>query len=194
MNLSAKLVIHRLRQHFTLQTSSRLSAEACLKYPVLYQRSLPLKENLIYVIDDPDFELRTYDLSHVLLLFVGSDYPLSLIGNPNVCFIESGFSTAWIFQVLQEIFEIYNDWAQNIFQLQRHAPSVQKLLELSSAAIPNPLSVASMDFRLIGATDEALDSLKDSVFGSTEETQVVVNSLKNDPNYGKTVLQEGYYY
>lgn len=194
MNLSAKLIIHKLRQHFQLHTSDRISSEPCLKYPVLYQNDLPLKANLIYVIDDPDFLVPLYDLRQVLLLFVGKTDSISLTGNPNICIIDSEVSTAWVFQVLQEIYEVYNDWTQNIFQLTRHAPSVQKLLEISMAAIPNPLSVASMDFRLVGATDDDFDNLKDSVFGSTEETQVVVNSLKNDPNYEKTAMHTGYYY
>ncbi len=194
MNLSAKLIVRLLRQHFPLKTSAQLSAEPCLKYPVLYQKGLPLKENLIYVIDETDFVWREHDLDNVLLLFAGIRPGAALLKYPNVCMIESDAPPAWIFQVIQEIYQTYNEWQQNIFQLMNSASSVQRLLEISAEAIRNPMIIIGMDFTIIGSVGFYLENLKDSVFGSSEETLPVVNALKNDVNYEKAADKKGYFY
>lgn len=194
MNLSAKLVIFYLRRHFSLKTSARISAEPCLKYPVLYQKGLPLKEYLIYVAEETDFLLREHDLDHVLLLIKGKKMEHTLEKYPNVCLIESEASAAWIFQILQETFQIYNEWQQEIFKLMSTASSVQRLLDVSSEAIPNPMVVIGMDFTVIGSVGMRLDNLKDSVFGSSEETLPIVNALKNDLNYENAFRKTGFFY
>lgn len=194
MNLSAKLILYKLRQHFSITASNRISANPCLKYPVLYQSSLPLKDNLIYVIDDPNFILHSHNLKNVLLIFVGDSFKGNFQNIPNVCKIDSDISTAWVFQVLQEIFQIYNEWAQDIFSLMSSAPTVQKLLELSMDAITNPLAVTGMDFTIIGSTDERVSNLKNHVFGSNEETLPVVNALKSDENYINATERTGFFY
>ncbi len=194
MNLSAKLIIRLLRQHFPLKTSAKISALPCLKYPVLYQKGLPLKEDLIYVIDEKDFVWREHNLDHVLLLFAGVRPGAALFKYPNVCVIGSDASAAWIFQVIQEIYQTYNEWQQNIFQLMNSASSVQRLLEISADAIKNPMIIIGMDFTIIGSVGLYLENLKDSIFGSSEETLPVVNALKNDMNYEKAAGKKGWFY
>lgn len=194
MNLSAKLVLFRLRQHFSVSTSDHISSTPCLKYPVLYQKSLPLTDNLIYVIDDPAFEVHTSNPGQVMLLFIGTAYPVSLKNHPNVCFIESEVSTAWVFQVLQEIYQIYNAWSEHIFQLMSRTPNINRLLEISAEAIPNSMFVIGMDFTILGTSNLQLDHLKNSVLGSDEATQPIVNALKNDRNYQNAIYHTGYFY
>ncbi|MDO4339902.1 MAG: helix-turn-helix domain-containing protein [Eubacteriales bacterium] len=194
MNLSAKLVVFYLRRHLSLRTSAKISAEPCLKYPVLYQKGLPLREQLIYVIDEADFLLSRHNLNRVLLLLTGKYADKTLEKYPNVCLIESEASAAWILQLLQEIFQIYNEWQQEIFKLMSSASSVQRILDISSEAIHNPMTVIGMDFTVIGSVGMQMDNLKDSVFGSSEETLPIVNALKNDPNYENAVRKRGFFY
>ncbi|MBQ0001452.1 MAG: helix-turn-helix domain-containing protein [Clostridiales bacterium] len=194
MNLSAKLVLYKLKQYFMVSSSSRISAQPCLKYPVLYQNSLPLKDNLIYVIDDPAFILHTHNLGNVMLILVGKHFRFPFQSAPNICRIESDASAAWVLQVLQETFQVYNEWQQNIFQLMSASASVQKLLELSADAITNPITIIGMDFTILGSTVEQTSHLRNNVLGSNDETLSVVNALKKDPNYINAEEKSGFFY
>lgn len=195
MELSAKLVINHLKQHFKMKTSDNLSADQVLKYPVLYNRSLPLKEGLIFVIDDPSFSLSHSDPGKTLLILIGKKVQLDVKKYSNICVISSDVSTALVFQVLQEVFEIYNDWCQNIFQMMTSAPTVQRLLDVSSFAITNPMMVIGMDFTVLGSIRaKNLQNLRNSIFGSDELTKPIVDSLKSDANYHEAAGRSGFFF
>lgn len=90
-------------------------------------------------------------------------------------------------------FRKYEEWNQDLFDLILNQPSVQKLIDLSTSVIPNPMTVIGLDFTVIATGNQPDSQLKDGIFGSTEETQNVVNSLKQDSNYEEAQYRTGYF-
>lgn len=196
MNLSAQLIIYHLRQKFQLAASSWLSSEPYLEYPVLYQPPEILSDGKIYLTDDPDFLLPSHHLSKTLVILTGGSHYLEEEDYPNLCILQEKASLSEVLAVLQEIFRKYEEWNQRLFQLILEQASVQKLVDATENIIPNPMSIIGLDFTLIasGNGQKSDGELKDGIFGSTEETQNIVNSLKHDLNYAEAQYRTGYFY
>ena len=194
MKLSAQLIIYHLRQHFSAAASSWLSSEPHLEYPVIYQSPGPLAGGKIYISDDPDFLVPSHHLSETLVILTGKSRYLEEDDYPNLCILQENVSAVSVLSFLQEIFRKYEEWNQDLFDLILNQPSVQKLIDLSTSVIPNPMTVIGLDFTVIATGNQPDSQLKDGIFGSTEETQNVVNSLKQDSNYEEAQYRTGYFY
>ena len=194
MKLSAQLIIYHLRQHFSAAASSWLSSEPHLEYPVIYQAPGPLAGGKIYISDDPDFLVPSHHLSETLVILTGKSRYLEEDDYPNLCILQENVSAVSVLSFLQEIFLKYEEWNQGLFDLILNQPSVQKLIDLSTSVIPNPMTVIGLDFTVIATGNQPDNQLKDGIFGSTEETQNVVNSLKQDSNYEEAQYRTGYFY
>ena len=118
-----------------------------------------------------------------LVILTGKSRYLEEDDYPNLCILQETVSAVSVLSFLQEIFLKYEEWNQGLFDLILNQPSVQKLIDLSTSVIPNPMTVIGLDFTVIATGNQPDNQLKDGIFGSTEETQNVVNSLKQDSNY-----------
>ncbi len=196
MKLSAQLIVYHLRQSFPLTASSWLSYEPHLEYPVFYQSPESLADGKIYLTDDPDFLIPSHHLSKTLVILTGGSHYLEEEDYPNLCILKEIVSPARVLSVLQEIFQKYEKWNQELFQLILEQSSVQKLIDATEMIIPNPMAVIGLDFTLIASRDypDPDTELKDGILGSTEETQHIVNSLKHDINYTEAQYRTGYFY
>lgn len=194
MKLSAQIIVYHLRKKYRLASSPWLSAEPHLDYPVLYCSPHPLQDGRIYLTDDPGFLLPSHHLSKTLLVLTGKHHILQEEDYPNLCILQDDYSVADILSYIQEIFRIYEDWNQKISDLMLSQPSVQRLLDLTDIIIPNPMAVIGLDFTVVASKGCFHESLKNSVYGSTEETQNVVNSLKHDINYMEAMHRTGYFF
>ena len=72
--------------------------------------------------------------------------------------------------------------------------SIQKLLDLSSSILPNPMMLIGMDFTIIASRGTSFGELPSSVLGSNEETADLILALKQDPNYEAAFHRIGYFY
>lgn len=194
MNLSARLITWHLNRQYKTQLSSWLSSEPHLQYPVYYDSRRPLRDGLIYLIDDPGFQLPTHRLSRILLILVGNQFTMSVEDYPNLCILPGAVSMPEVFSFLQETFEQYEQWNQALFESRLAGSTVQHLLNLTDRIIPNPMLVIGMDFTIIASKKLSYGELKNSVLGSSESTRELVNALKQDPNYEEAFHRTGYFY
>ena len=194
MNLSAKLVIYQLQKYFTVDLPAHLTTEPNLGYPVIYNKDRNLRSGLIYVTDDASLIPSVHTLKDILYIIVDDCSDFSLMRYTNVCRIRQDASTAWVLQVLQEIFQIYNDWQADLFHQMLDTPSVQNLLEVSGRAIDNPMVVFSMDFHCIGGLRPPFEDLLNTTLGNTDESMLITNALKTDPNYQKAVEEDSCFF
>ena len=161
---------------------------------MIYQSPGPLAGGKIYISDDPDFLVPSHHLSETLVILTGKSRYLEEDDYPNLCILQENVSAVSVLSFLQEIFRKYEEWNQDLFDLILNQPSVQKLIDLSTSVIPNPMTVIGLDFTVIATGNQPDSQLKDGIFGSTEETQNVVNSLKQDSNYEEAQYRTGYFY
>lgn len=195
MNLSALLITWHLKKKYPgLLTSSWLSREPHLKYPVYYSGEKKFANGLIYLLDPPSVSLSGRHLSKCLLILTGNHADISLQDYPNVCIMPDGVCANHVLAYIQEIFSLYQQWNQELTESRLMNFPVQHLIDLTDRIIPNPMMIIGMDFTIIASKKLSYGELKDSVLGSTELTQPLVNALKQDPNYEEAYNRTGYFY
>lgn len=194
MNLSACLIVYHLKKIYPeLTVSSWISNEAHLKYPV-YDNGSPLEDNLIYIIDTCRQSRLPRHLSKKMLLFTGAARNISVSDSPNCCILPQGTDADDVFFHVQKIFNLYQEWNQSLMDSRLSHGSVQQLIDLTDAVIPNPMMVIGMDFTIIASKKLTYGALKDSILGSTESTLPLVNALKQDASYEEAFYRTGYFY
>lgn len=195
MNLSALFITWHLKQTYPgLLASSWLSREPHLKYPVCYGGESRFTGGLIYLLDDAHVSLSGQHLSKCMLIFTGGRTELPLQDYPNVCIMPEGVAMHEVLACIQEIFSRCQQWNQDLTESRLMNSPVQNLIDLTDRIIPNPMMVIGMDFTIIASKKLAYGELRDSVLGSTELTQPLVNALKQDPNYEEAYHRTGYFY
>lgn len=194
MKLSALLISYYLQKQYEMTASLWLSSEPHLKYPVYYEGQNVIEDGLIYVINNPDFIPPTHRLSKVFLIFTGNQFDVSVAEYPNVCILPASALCGQVFAYLQEIFSLYEEWNQSLFESRLKNSSIQHLLNLTDHIIPNPMTVIGMDFTVVAAKKTSYGELKNSVLGSNEETRALVNSMKQDANYTEAYNRTGYFF
>lgn len=193
MKLSALLITYHLQKQYDTTASLWLSSEPHLKYPVYYGGQ-SFDEGLIYVIDDPGCPLPTHRLSKVFIIFTGNQFAVSVTEYPNVCILPAEIPSIQVLAYLQEVFSLYEEWNQSLFESRLKNASVQNLLDLTDRIIPNPMMVIGMDFTIVAMKKTSYGELKNSVLGSNEETRALVNSVKQDANYTEAYNRTGYFF
>ena len=195
MYLSALLVAwHIQKQYPQTIVSSWLSRDPILKYSIKYEGSFLPDNGIIYLVDDPGLPLPARRLSKNMVLFTGRCAHLSESCRPSYCFLPEAFTAEELLSFLQRLYDRYDRWNQSLMDSRLANGSIQQLLDLTDPVIPNPMMVAGKDFSIIASKKLTYGKLKNSVLGSTEATQPIVNALKQDVYYEESFDRTGYFY
>lgn len=111
-----------------------------------------------------------------------------------MCIIPEDIPVNIVFNRIQDIFILYDQWNQSLMDSRLRNASIQELLDLTASVIPNPIMLIGMDFTIIASRDWNLSDLSNSVLGSTENSWAIVDSLKQDPHYEEAFYKTGYFY
>ena len=111
-----------------------------------------------------------------------------------MCIIPEDIPVNIVFNRIQDIFILYDQWNQSLMDSRLRNASIQELLDLTASVIPNPIMLIGMDFTIIASRDWNLSDLSNSVLGSTENSWAIVDSLKQDPHYEEAFCKTGYFY
>ncbi|MCC8164190.1 MAG: helix-turn-helix domain-containing protein [Lachnospiraceae bacterium] len=194
MKLSALLITWHLKKKYTLAVSDWLSAEPHLRYPLTYDGKGNLEDGILYMSDDPDFAMPSHKLSKTFLILTGAAFHVSPSDYPNLCILPESVSLRELASFLQEIFALYEEWNQSLFDSRLSSASIQQLLDLTDRVIPNPMMLVGMDFTVIASKKTAFGRMEPPILGSDEETRDLVNALKSDQNYEEAAYRTGYFY
>ena len=195
MNLSALLITYHLRKKYPgVVFSSWLSCEPHLKYPVYYEGRNSFEDGLIYLLDNSELPIPNRHLSKNMILLAGGHFAVSEQDYPNLCILPPDVSMNEALIYIQEIFNCYQQWNQSLIESRLSNASVQNLLDLTDRIIPNPMMVIGMEFTIIASKKLTYGELKNSVLGSSEKTQPLVNALKQDSNYEEAYNRIGYFF
>lgn len=192
MLLSPRLIIWYLKKEYEGQASHIRTSDPCLKYAVYHDGKAPCGENLVHIAEEvPEDFLR--NPMHSLLIVTRELDPEFLQQHPNIFAVPGGNSLA-LMESVGRIFQKYDEWSQSLFESRMMNGSIQKLLDLTDAVIPNPAVVIGMDFTIIASKKSPFGPLPNAVFGSTEETADQILALKQDPAYEAAFYRVGYFY
>ena len=193
MKLSAKLICYHLQKSFPLHTS-RLDTFPTLSCTSCFEKNTVLQNGRVYLITDPDFQLTFHHPKNILFLMIGKIYQNYELTQPNMCIIPEDIPVNIVFNRIQDIFILYDQWNQSLMDSRLRNASIQELLDLTASVIPNPIMLIGMDFTIIASRDWNLSDLSNSVLGSTENSWAIVDSLKQDPHYEEAFYKTGYFY
>lgn len=193
MKLSAKLICYHLQKSFSMHTS-RLDTSPTLSCPSCFEKNTVLQDGRVYLITDPDFQLTFHHPKNILFLMIGKIYQNYELTQPNMCIIPEDIPVNIVFNRIQDIFILYDQWNQSLMDSRLRNASIQELLDLTASIIPNPMMLIGMDFTIIASRDWNLSDLSNSVLGSTENSWAIVDSLKQDPHYEEAFYKAGYFY
>ena len=193
MKLSAKLICYHLQKSFSMHTS-RLDTSPTLSCPSCFEKNTVLQDGRVYLITDPDFQLTFHHPKNILFLMIGKIYQNYELTQPNMCIIPEDIPVNIVFNRIQDIFILYDQWNQSLMDSRLRNASIQELLDLTASIIPNPMMLIGMDFTIIASRDWNLSDLSNSVLGSTENSWAIVDSLKQDPHYEEAFYKTGYFY
>ena len=195
MYLSTSLIVYHLKKQYgKIQVSDWISYNPLLKYPVHYDGKINRSGGVIYLVDGTNYPLPTHHLLKNMVIFIG-DAPIhSEQSRPNCCFLPTGTDIHEVSAFLHEVFDLYEQWNRRLVDSRLENAPVQNLVDLTEDIIPNPMMVIAMDFTIIASKKLSYGKLKNSVLGSNEATQPLVNALKQDINYEEAYNRTGYFY
>jgi len=194
MKLSAAFIIDQLEKTYKVSKSTSISKEPCLIDATLYTPGMKLHDFTVYVVKKEELNsLREYKKlpENCLFVIVGN----SNTSTPNVCILEDGENQLEVFSHIQEIFNTYNTWQDDLIQAYLRGESVKTMLEISVPVLKNSLFVVGMDFTILDAVYIDPTIPQEKVFGSTENTHCLVTALKNSELYYKVKdLKDVFYF
>jgi hypothetical protein len=155
---------------------------------------MKLHDFTVYVVDKEELNtLKEYRSLPENCLFV-------IVGNantsiPNTCILEDGENKLDVFSQIQEIFNTYNTWQDDLIQAYLKGESVKTLLQISVPVLKNSLFVVGMDFTILDAVYIDPSIPQEKVFGSTKNTHCWVTALKNSELFYKVKeLKDVFYF
>ena len=76
---------------------------------------------------------------------IGKAYQNYELSQPNMCIIPEDLPVNTVFNKLQDIFILYDQWNQSLMDSRLRNASIQELLDLTTSIIPNPMMLIGMD-------------------------------------------------
>lgn len=113
MKLSARLICYHLQKSFPLHTS-RLDTFPTLSCPSHFEKNTSLQDGRVYLITDPDFQLTFHHPKNILFLMIGKIYQNYELTQPNMCIIPEDIPVNIVFNRIQDIFILYDQWNQSL--------------------------------------------------------------------------------
>ncbi len=196
MKLSARLIVYYLQQKYQVMASAYLTSEPLLKYPRICRESDPGQANLVYIVDTMDFFLPDRLLASSLVVLTGNLFPDFTQGAPNYCILPRNVSTEEVMDEIQDLFNLYETWNEELTHSRLNNDSIQDLLDITGRRLipSNPIMLIGMDFTIIASRGTSYGDLRNNVLGTNENTVDLVNSLKNDTNYAEAYYKDGYFF
>ena len=75
--------------------------------------------------------------------------------------MEGSWDIFRVFNLVQEIFNRYDSWEEQLWSILRHGAGLSQMLDVSRGIFENPLLLTGTDFRYLGVTEE--DYLKNQL-------------------------------
>ncbi len=192
MNLSASIIIKKLEEHYPVKHTKELSTNNCLGRPVFYTGKEQIMSDHLYIVTDINVQTEKISFPKTsLLIFVGEESRNTPSKMSNICTIDCGVDAPTVFNDLQNIFNFFDSWYEQLLNSQLEEDSIHNLMEMSLPIFNSSMVVLGMDFTVMAKAGEMSDIFNEPVFGSTDESYGYINKLKNDEAYNRIREQDG---
>lgn len=185
MKLSAIIIMKTIRQHLAQSLNlSQLSASLTLKRPVFLTNQTQWPDGAICIADHIPSTLMTKKIPQdSLLLLKDPENEVPVHAEDRIFYLKDSCSLPGLFNTIQQLFDFYDEWDENLQKLFYREDTIQSLLDCSFAVFRNPLILRGADFFMVSHSsiiDEnpALGHITDPI--NSYETLTL---CKTDPVY-----------
>lgn len=157
MKLNADILHDNLASLFTIEMNGLKSTELYLERPVLFTDDLrELSDNRLYVAMAERLPNRMSVGNHVTIVCTG-DAPQLAFYQMRCCVICIKGSTDLfrIFNLVQSIFNRYDEWHEKLREILDRNASIEEMLLISASIFENPMFVIDSNFRYLAYTGNA---------------------------------------
>ena len=154
MKLNADIIFERLQRKYSVKKYGEGSKKPLLQRPELYMdNTLRFRADHVYLATADHLPHRPVIEKNVVLVCIGDSPQLSYYKeHATVLLIRQKEDFFEVYQTLQEIFDVFNDWESQLLQLFLKSADIQELLDCSYSVFECTLSVLDGAFQYVAAS------------------------------------------
>lgn len=196
MKLAKEIVFHQLKKYFSVDYYKKKGILTKFDRPVLFDRTATL-DGRVVVLDANDFEEYTAYRRDGGCLVVSIGKPPACDGGfeDSVIFTDGRATLVEVFNRLQDIFSLFDDWDRTLQLLYYEAGSFADLIACSKSVVSDPISILDKDFHFVAYSQESIDLGYVSLYNSAYDNIQMdyVNAILADPAYVESLANQNSY-
>lgn len=157
MLLSSAYITEQLQKKYRISGQCGISGEDGYMRPFFLEGSIRTEKEHIYIVTEEMLVGKSFNITEGMWIFCGNSCPKDLpepyIWINEICNTseESGkYLAGCVFNSVQMIFENCENWENSLKKQILEGGDLQKMLQISSEFLQNPLLVMGLDFTLLG--------------------------------------------
>ena len=157
MKLCTEILYWRLKEKLiTVSMRGRMNGELLLNRPEFYlDDTRSFEKNQVYVCSADHLPSNPKLDENVSLICLGQSWNLNAYYDRcSVILVEGTWDIFQVFNLVQEIFNRYDSWEEQLWTILRHGAGLPDMLNASRSIFENPLMLTGSDFRYLGVTEE----------------------------------------
>lgn len=152
MRLNSIMIYYQLSKRFKIN-HAQYSQRYPVGRPVFYEPSV-YTEGRAVIVDAKDALHCVNRLTGCVLLIIGSAAAACDRGNNDIVFLEEGISEKTLFNVLTEIFDIFDSWDEELNRIVNGNVGYQEILDSCRMVLPEPAALMDGDFKYIAYSND----------------------------------------
>ena len=176
MDLSVKLLLDTLQKQTDITSYHIESGCPLLGRPLLYAPGEPVLPGQVYLSAENTPELCRED---ICVIYLDGSAPERQAGN----WFCLPLHQAAAFNMVQKIFDRFDQWEQQLEQILLRHGTIQELLNAAYPLLQNPLMVIGMDFTLAAQAGEEDLPAEQRIFDPDADSMDLFNALEQDATY-----------
>lgn len=179
MKLSADIVYDNLIQSVMIESYGVRKNTLSLHRPKFFTSSnREFEANHLYVSLADRLPRSPILGAGVVIITVGGRPPVSYLNGICSCFvIQDNLDLLTIFNLVQEIFNKYDDWAANLQHIINTSASIKEMVDISFSIFNNPMVVIGANFNFLAYSDiidarEDMASYRPNEYGNKDVSEV----------------------
>ena len=179
MKISTEIIFNCLVQKMQVQRFGPIKEELVLNRIEFYVKNRLLKRNCIYLVRSDQLSDDLNITPDVSFICVGGKPPQAyMTGKCSFLLLESCNDILSIFNEVQEIFELYEAWDNELQQLLATTADIREMIKISLPIFENPIYITDHNLNLLASTVIEEDSGKLSIDYSDAEW-TIAQIIKN---------------
>lgn len=132
------------------------SSKLALNRPEFYlENTKKFKAGHVYVCSSDHLPVKPQLEEDVCLVCLGRHVNLTAFYNhSSVIVVEAEINIFSLFNLVQGIFDIYEDWEEGLWETLRHGANLSSMIDSSREIFSNPMLLIGSDFRYLAVSDE----------------------------------------